>query len=242
MKVADGQLAVVVPLMDLVNHDYKPNAKLECLPGNTGSCALVSIDAIAPGEEIRWTYTYGSNVTFLSIWGFAPRMNTIALAISMKQFTPEVTELLKLAGCSDVFFQRSIVTFSLQGHWGIDEFECMRLLTYSEYGVPVSVLRELVTNSSGDLWGDVYSRALSDFHDQQPDLNEKYQLEILQDCTDMADTHTTGALDAAEALTLDVSHSPSQMLGKALIAEVDALRRCISSLRAAGATNPSSEL
>jgi hypothetical protein len=215
-----GTLSVIVPLMDFVNHDFSSNAHLVCNWGEQGNCALISTGEIGLGEEIRWTYTYGSSsVTFLSMWGFAPATNRIALSISLRQPDPEVKAILRSAGCSEVLVERGIVTFSLKAPSGIDEPECARLLLYVDYGVSLSELKEISSNSSA---------IFRSLHSTHQELDGRFRHRFHTDCTKMAQAHTPTALVAIRQLITDSSHMLSARLGDALASEVLVVERCIA--------------
>jgi len=220
MRWGKGTLSVIVPLLDFANHHSSPNAHLVCDWGEQGSCALVSIGAIRSGEEIRWAYAPGSSsVTFLSIWGFAPADHRIALSTSLRQSDPELKTILRRVGCSDVLVERSIITFSLQAPSGIDEPECLRMLLYVDYGVSISEIKELSSNSTA------ISRSL---HSRHQELDGLYRHKIYTDCNKMAQAHTAAALVAIRQLITDSSHMLSARLGDALAAEVLVVERCIN--------------
>ena len=60
--------ASLLPLVDMCNHSFQPNAQLRAGPGKAVS--LVALTALAPGEPVLISYGKLSNGFFLLDYGF----------------------------------------------------------------------------------------------------------------------------------------------------------------------------
>ncbi len=65
--------ASMLPLVDMCNHDFAPNAQLRAGPGN--SVSLVALRRLAAGEPVLISYGALSNNFFLLDYGFLIRGN-----------------------------------------------------------------------------------------------------------------------------------------------------------------------
>ena len=68
-----SQPASMLPLVDMCNHDFAPNAQLRAGPGN--SVSLVALRSLAAGEPVLISYGMLSNNFFLLDFGFVIRGN-----------------------------------------------------------------------------------------------------------------------------------------------------------------------